>query len=58
MTLTGADLVVLPASALHTLFEQDAKLFGMLILNIAREACRRLHKTDEILLHYAEEHRG
>jgi hypothetical protein len=24
----------------------------MLILNIAREACRRLHKTDEILLHY------
>jgi hypothetical protein len=25
----------------------------MLILNIAREACRRLNKTQEIMLHYA-----
>jgi len=47
------DLIVLSREALHGLYESDPKVFGLLILNIAREACRRLHRTDEILLHYA-----
>ena len=46
------DLIVLPRSALFGLYDTDPKLFGMLVLNIAREACRRLHSADEILLHY------
>jgi len=51
------DLLVLPRQALYHLYDQDAKLFGMLVLNIAREACRRLYRTDETLLHYAGERR-
>ena len=50
------DLIVLPTSALFKLWESDKALFGMLILNIAREACRRLAKTDETLLHYFAHH--
>jgi len=46
------ELIVLSRAALLSLFESDKELFGRLILNIAREACRRLHNTDEILLHY------
>ncbi len=36
----------------------DTELFAMLILNIARELARRLHRTDEILLHYTGHHAG
>ena len=46
------DLIVLPREALFGLWDTDKELFGMLILNIAREACRRLHSVDEALLHY------
>jgi len=49
----ATDLLVLPRQALYRLYDQDARLFGMLALNIAREACRRLYRTDETLLHYA-----
>lgn len=46
------ELIVLSRDALLSLLKSDLELFSILILNIAREACRRLHKTDEILLHY------
>lgn len=46
------ELIVLSRQALLSLHETDPKLFGILILNIAREACRRIHNTDEVLLHY------
>jgi CRP/FNR family cyclic AMP-dependent transcriptional regulator len=46
------ELIVLSRNALLSLMKIDLELFSILILNIAREACRRLHKTDEILLHY------
>ena len=46
------ELIVLSRNALLSLFKIDLELFSILILNIAREACRRLHKTDEILMHY------
>lgn len=50
--IEDTELIVLSRKALFSIFEKDKELFGLLILNIAREACRRLHKTDEMLLHY------
>jgi CRP-like cAMP-binding protein len=52
VTVKDTELIVLSRNALLSLLKTDLDLFSMLILNIAREACRRLHKTDEILLHY------
>lgn len=46
------ELIVLPREALFKFWDTDKALFGMLVLNIAREACRRLHRADEVLLHY------
>ena len=48
-----AALMVLSREALHAFYNEDPRTFSMLILNIAREACRRLHKTSETFLHYA-----
>ncbi len=50
--IEDAELIVLSRNALLSLYKSDVELFSTLILNIAREACRRLYKTDEILLHY------
>lgn len=52
VAVEACQLIVLSRQALMAIFEQDAPLFGLLILNIARETCRRLNMTDEILLHY------
>jgi CRP-like cAMP-binding protein len=52
ITVEDSELIVLSRNALLSLLKSDLELFSVLILNIAREACRRLHKTDEILLHY------
>ena len=52
ISVEDTELIVLSRKALLSLFKSDLELFSILILNIAREACRRLHKTDEILLHY------
>ncbi len=52
VAVEDTELIVLSRDALLSIFDSDKELFGMLILNIAREACRRLHQTDEILLHY------
>lgn len=46
------DLLVLSRHALLTFYREDLQLYSLLILNIAREACRRLYQTDHILLHY------
>jgi CRP/FNR family cyclic AMP-dependent transcriptional regulator len=37
------------AAALQRLFEHDAEQFALLQMNIAREVCRRLRVTDELL---------
>lgn len=42
-------LMVLERKVLISIFETDKELFGLLVLNIARETCRRLHHIDEIL---------
>ena len=52
ITVEDTELIVLSRNALLSLLKSDLELFSILILNIAREACRRLYKTDEILLHY------
>jgi len=52
IAVEDTELAVLSRENLLSFFEYDKELFGKLILNIAREACRRLHKTDEIILHY------
>jgi CRP/FNR family cyclic AMP-dependent transcriptional regulator len=52
VAVEDTELIVLSRNALLSLLKTDLDLFSILILNIAREACRRLHKTDEILLHY------
>ena len=40
------ELLVLSRKALLNLYETHTALFGLLVLNIAREAARRLHNTD------------
>jgi CRP/FNR family transcriptional regulator len=50
--VTDTELIVLSRNTLLSLYKSDLEMFSTLILNIAREACRRLAKTDEILLHY------
>jgi len=52
IAVVDTELIILSGEALLSISEHDKTLFGVLMLNIAREACRRLHKTDEILLHY------
>jgi len=55
VALEDSELLVFPREKLFGLYETDPKLFGLLILNIAREACRRLSQTEEVMLHYALE---
>ena len=52
VALDPTELIVLSREALHSIFDDDKELFGLLILNIAREVSRRLKQTDETLLHY------
>jgi CRP-like cAMP-binding protein len=49
------ELIVLSRTALFSFYNEDPKLFSMIILNIAREACRRLNRTDNLLLDSYEE---
>ena len=46
------ELIVLSRAALMSIYDADKELFGILILNIAREVCRRLHASDNVMLHY------
>lgn len=48
-----AELIVLSRNTLMKLYKTDPSLFGIIILNIAREACRRLYRTNHVLLEYA-----
>lgn len=45
--VTDIKLLVMPKSALYSLHSKDIKLFSKIILNIARDACRRTASTDE-----------
>ena len=52
VAVEDTELIVLSRTALLSIYESDTELFSILILNIAREVCRRLHASDETLLHY------
>lgn len=52
ISITETELIVLSRNALLSIYDTDKEMFCMLILNIAREVCRRLHASDDILLHY------
>ena len=52
MAACDVELLVLSRKALLSFLKTDLELFSILILNIARESCRRLSQTDQILLHY------
>lgn len=58
VVIRDATLLVLSRQALMKALREDRDLFSLLILNIARELARRLHHTDEILLHYTKKGRG
>ena len=49
---TDTELIVLSRKALMSIYDSDKELFSILILNIAREVCRRLYASDDVLLHY------
>jgi CRP-like cAMP-binding protein len=50
VAIADTELLILPMQGLHDIYHQDPALFGILILNIAREACRRLYKSDQLFL--------
>ena len=50
--IEDTELVVLSRTALMSLYDSDIHLFSTLMLNIARESCRRLHTSSETMLHY------
>jgi len=46
------ELICLSISALFRLYEEEPRLFALIILNTARELSRRLDKADKKLIHY------
>ena len=51
--VTDTLLLELSRKTLMGVANYDKDLFSLLILNLARELARRLHNTDQILLHYS-----
>jgi CRP-like cAMP-binding protein len=47
IAITDIKLLVFPKSALYSLHSINIKLFSKIILNVAREACRRTAQTDD-----------
>jgi CRP-like cAMP-binding protein len=52
IALENVELIVLSRQALLSIYKQDLELYTILLSNIAREACRRLHNSNQVLLHY------
>ena len=50
---TDLSVFYLPYDAMSQIYESDPKLFGLLILNIAREISRRLRSTDNSFVEFA-----
>lgn len=51
VALTTCEILVLPKKNLYNLKKSDPEFFIKLILNIARECCRRLAKADNFIIH-------
>jgi CRP/FNR family cyclic AMP-dependent transcriptional regulator len=54
----NSTILCLSLSALFKLYERDPATFALIILNVARELSRRLHKADKKLVHYYHEGYG
>ena len=52
IAIEDTELIVISGHSLNQMYKNDVSLFSKIVLNIARESCRRLIKTDDILLHY------
>lgn len=52
VTTEDTELIVLSRKAMMSIYESDPDIFSVLIFNIAREVCRRLHASRETLLYY------
>ncbi|MEL7399007.1 MAG: cyclic nucleotide-binding domain-containing protein [Pseudomonadota bacterium] len=55
IAMEDCELLILSGETLGELFETDKALFSILILNIARESCRRLYKTNKQLVELLSE---
>ncbi len=55
VAVEDTEIMVLSRQALLELSHEDAKLFALLMMNIAREIARRLKATDDMLLRQAQE---
>lgn len=53
-----SEVIVLSKQALLRLQKEDAALFSLLMMNIARELARRLRLTDELLVRHMRAHDG
>jgi CRP/FNR family transcriptional regulator, cyclic AMP receptor protein len=57
IAIEKTELIVLSRQALMSIYDSDKEMFSILIMNIAREVCRRLHATEDVILHYfAQKH--
>ena len=54
IAVEDTELLVLSRNLLLSIYISDLQLFSTLILNIARDTCRRLHSSSEVLLHYVK----
>ncbi|MBF0571034.1 MAG: cyclic nucleotide-binding domain-containing protein [Candidatus Omnitrophica bacterium] len=52
LAVKPTELIVLEPGSLLSIFETDPEVFGILILNIARETARRLRQSNEALVQY------
>ncbi|WP_319371782.1 cyclic nucleotide-binding domain-containing protein [uncultured Ilyobacter sp.] len=51
-TVEETEFIEIPKNQLHKFCHKDMRIFNILILNMAREACRRLAKSDRALMEY------
>ena len=54
IAVEDTELIALSRHALLSIYETDLALFSTLIMNIARETCRRLRSSSEVILHYVQ----
>jgi len=52
LVVRPTELILLEPGKLLNIYETDKELFGLLILNIARETSRRLHQSNEALIQH------
>jgi CRP/FNR family cyclic AMP-dependent transcriptional regulator len=56
--IQSTELIVIEPHDLLNIFESDKEVFGILILNIARETARRLHQSNEALVRMLLKEKG